>query len=384
MNKSILFILCFISIAGVFLSPETHAQTLSETREKLAAQKESAAQKAREKKQAEARLQDIKDQLVNTARTMQELELTINDLQDRQEKLAEQQALLIKNLSQDSGLSASLILAVYRAERLPPYGLYFSKAPKEETINRMIALKSTFPALQKRMKSYETEIDKIDNLQKDMAGLILKNRQKRDKLDTENDRLNTLVQKRQDLYRSVSAAYSHSTQEIKRLQKEAKNIESLMARIKPAPRPDALSGPSFSAKGLPSPPPRGSNNPALPVVGEVKIGYGEKDEIGGISNGLIYTTQPRTTVVSPKSGTVVFAGPFQKYKRLLIIEHNGGYHSLIAGLDRIDVQTGIQLQAGEPVGRILRSDGQAGRLYYEVRKKGQPVDPKIILKTKHG
>ncbi|MEZ0226592.1 MAG: peptidoglycan DD-metalloendopeptidase family protein, partial [Alphaproteobacteria bacterium] len=69
---------------------------------------------------------------------------------------------------------------------------------------------------------------------------------------------------------------------------------------------------------------------------------------------------------------------FQKYRQILIVEHAGGYHSLIAGLGRIDTVVGATLAAGEPVGIAEKSDDGA-RIYYELRQNGAPVNPRKLL-----
>ena len=55
----------------------------------------------------------------------------------------------------------------------------------------------------------------------------------------------------------------------------------------------------------------------------------------------------------------LFAGPFRGYGQILIIEHGDGYHSLLAGLDRIDGAVGQWLVAGEPVGVMPERRGRS-------------------------
>ncbi len=68
-------------------------------------------------------------------------------------------------------------------------------------------------------------------------------------------------------------------------------------------------------------------------------------------------------------------GPFRGYGQLLIIEHGEGYHTLVAGLSRIDGEVGQWLLAGEPIGQM--GDGEGGRpsLYVEFRRNGEPINP---------
>jgi septal ring factor EnvC (AmiA/AmiB activator) len=59
----------------------------------------------------------------------------------------------------------------------------------------------------------------------------------------------------------------------------------------------------------------------------------------------------------------------------LIIEHVDEYHSLLAGLARIDVAIGQHVRSGDLLGAMEhRSTGNLS-LYMELRKNGHPVNP---------
>ena len=109
----------------------------------------------------------------------------------------------------------------------------------------------------------------------------------------------------------------------------------------------------------------------LPVAGHVAVSFGE-ELAGGIdarARGIYMESRPRAQVA--------FAGPFRRYGLLLIIEHDGRYHSLLSGLERIDAVVGQWVLAGEPLGMMGGQEGGAGapRLYYELRRDSQPINP---------
>jgi septal ring factor EnvC (AmiA/AmiB activator) len=90
-------------------------------------------------------------------------------------------------------------------------------------------------------------------------------------------------------------------------------------------------------------------------------------------------------VSSPADGTVAYAGPFRSYGQLLIINAGDGYHVILAGMERIDVQVGQFVLAGEPVA-VMASQRLASVgatpvgtsepvLYIEFRKDGASIDP---------
>jgi septal ring factor EnvC (AmiA/AmiB activator) len=103
--------------------------------------------------------------------------------------------------------------------------------------------------------------------------------------------------------------------------------------------------------------------------------FGDDDDSGGKAKGISIRTRVGAQVVAPADGEVVFAGPFRGFGRLLIIAVGEDYHALLGGLDRIDAEVGQAVLAGEPVGTMQGSPKGAPTLYFELRRKGQPINP---------
>lgn len=120
----------------------------------------------------------------------------------------------------------------------------------------------------------------------------------------------------------------------------------------------------------------------LPARGAVATGFGDELSPGNTSRGIVIDTRSAATVVAPADGVVAFSGPFRAYGHLLILEHAGGYHTLLSGMARIDARVGQRLLAGEPVGVMERSENPA--LYVELRRDGQPIDPLPWLAANKG
>ncbi len=122
-------------------------------------------------------------------------------------------------------------------------------------------------------------------------------------------------------------------------------------------------------------PPRATGGRALPVAGRIATQWGEAGP-GGPHRGLTFAAAPGARVVSPCAGRAVYAAPFRSFGLLLIVDCGGGYHFVLAGLDRLDTAAGRRLLAGEPVGVLAGSGGAGASLYVELRRNGQPVDPR--------
>jgi len=120
----------------------------------------------------------------------------------------------------------------------------------------------------------------------------------------------------------------------------------------------------------------------LPAKGKIVQAYGALTEGGLQAKGLTIETRSGAQVITPSDGVVLFAGPFKSYGNLIIVEHVGGYHSLIAGLEEMYPSVGQNVLSQEPVGKM--SDKKAPRLYVELRKDGQPINPEKWFLTKKG
>ena len=116
-----------------------------------------------------------------------------------------------------------------------------------------------------------------------------------------------------------------------------------------------------------------SKSQKFPVLGDVVMKFGQKDALGTKSRGMVFEAGTGKDVVVPRDGTIKFAGAFGKFKQLLIVEHQGGYHSLITGFDEIEKQVGDRVRAGTVVGQLAQAQS-----YYELRHNGVPVDPNRV------
>ncbi|WP_298216960.1 murein hydrolase activator EnvC, partial [Acidocella sp.] len=131
-------------------------------------------------------------------------------------------------------------------------------------------------------------------------------------------------------------------------------------------------------------PPAPPGGAGAPVAGQIVIAYGAATPAGP-ANGVFYAAAPGATVTSPCGGTILYAGPLNGYGEVVIADCGGGLSTVLAGMSRLDVSQGQPVTHGQPVGRMQAFDPAAParqpRLYVELRRGGQPVDPTSWLKS---
>jgi murein DD-endopeptidase MepM/ murein hydrolase activator NlpD len=101
--------------------------------------------------------------------------------------------------------------------------------------------------------------------------------------------------------------------------------------------------------------------------------HGQEPVVHGGSE-LTIAGAPGQGVAAPVEGRVVFAGRFKSYGLLLILEHEGEYHTLLWGFARLDVHHGDQVEVGQIVGIMDARGDDPPVLHVERRRNGRPID----------
>jgi len=141
----------------------------------------------------------------------------------------------------------------------------------------------------------------------------------------------------------------------------------------------SLRGPA-APQGVPDTAIRPPQTLSIPTTGPLVRRFGAALASGGRSNGVTFSAASGARVASPGPGYVQYVGPVKGWGVILILRLAGGYHLVLAGLDKTSVSVGQSVAAGEAVGFMpdsRQSDGRTAsrELYLEVRDQGVPVDP---------
>lgn len=119
-----------------------------------------------------------------------------------------------------------------------------------------------------------------------------------------------------------------------------------------------------------------------PVEGKIITSFGPMkiDRTVTHYNGVDIRAERGTPFYAVFKGRIKYADWFQDYGRLIIIDHGGGFYSLYAHADELTVKSGDQVDTRQLLGKVGDTDSIKGaHLYFEVRVKGKPDDPKKWL-----
>jgi septal ring factor EnvC (AmiA/AmiB activator) len=104
-----------------------------------------------------------------------------------------------------------------------------------------------------------------------------------------------------------------------------------------------------------------------------------------MSNGIEIEAVEGAPVLAVYEGVVKFSEWFKGYGNSIIISHSGGIYTLYAHNSELLVQRGDQVQKGQTIARAGSTGSLTGpNLYFEVREKDHPVNPRQWLRKTPG
>lgn len=355
-------------------------ETLQQIEARMAAEKEKQEEIARKMQSLESDMKGLKTNLIKTTSQVQKNENELGGLEKKLGSLSSRKEDITNNLEKDRKSLADLITALERIRRLPPEALIARPGAPLETAQASVVLGAIMPELNRRAEDFKKRLDELEEVETELSTNKEKLKSAAEKLKENKEKMEGLMAARQDALKKTQTDLDGQQKQVVALSRQASDLKDLIRKIEKqrAARSNSKSeklegkkrknkvdesklGGSLASLG----------NSRLPVAGSIAIKYGQNDELGAASEGVHIKSRAGSIVVAPMSGVVRYAGPFKSYGSIVLIEHKNNYHSLIAGLGRIDTVVGQNVDAGEPLGKL----GNTPSLYYELRFNGQPINP---------
>ena len=128
------------------------------------------------------------------------------------------------------------------------------------------------------------------------------------------------------------------------------------------------------------------NSLAWPAQASVLQSFGRQRnaELGTwvIHQGVLLETAAGAAVTAVRPGRVIFSGPFHSYGQVLILDHGGGFFAVYGELGQILKDKGSDVRGGETIARAGAGAAGKGRLYLEIRRGTEALDPMDWLQKK--
>jgi len=383
-------------IAVLLALPASHAQAADpqqrlQSIERGVQQSRSKSKRLEREAAALAReVAGLRRRTIAAAKTIQAHEVEVARLEARLEELETEEAALAGRLGKRNDQAARVLMALERLSLHPPAAIVAQPWSPAETVRGAILLRAAIPEIETRARILNDDLRRLGDTRQAIVARREVLAAATRTLDADRAALEALLAEKSALRRTTAEQSRKARKRAEALAAEARDVRDLLARIERERRAAALAQPETA----PVPPtPETADEPPVPpistargtlpypVVGRLVRRYGAPDGTGLTSKGIAIAALEGAQVVAPYASRVVYAGAFRE---LLIIEHGEGYHSLMAGLTRIDSVIGQWVLAGEPIGVMGRAEGENPSLYVELRRNGRPINPLPWLAARKG
>ncbi len=109
----------------------------------------------------------------------------------------------------------------------------------------------------------------------------------------------------------------------------------------------------------------------LPAHGRLLSGFGELNPTGYRERGIRLAVAPRAVLVAPAAGTVTYAGRYRSFGNIMIIDHGGGWTTLVTNIEELGVAAGARVAQGATIGR---AGADTPNIMVELRRYGRTID----------
>src|SRR5215470_15453816 len=310
-------------------------------------------------------------QIIDAAARVSRVEEQAARTQERLAPLDDREQALRTSLEQRRSVIAEVLAALERIGRRPPTGLMMRADDALQSVRSAMMLGAVLPEMRQQAEVLAADLAELVHVRQEIAAE--RDRLARDlfALADERQRLSVFIEERQKRLMQAEQALSEERQRAAQLARQAEDLTQLIAKLEqgldtavragraaaraseeakaPGGRPDlaALKDPGRLAPAMAFASAKGTL--PLPVNGARIKEFGAADGLGGTEKGVSIAARPGGQITAPCDGWVVYAGPFRNYGQLLILNAGGGYHVLLAGMERISVDLGQFVLTGEPV-----------------------------------
>lgn len=350
-------------------SQETAAETqarIDAIARELERRQAAMQQRERELSATERQVQALDNQIAAVASQLAELEDSLKRTEQRIKELEQQQRQLIAEQKQQQQWLAKQVDMAYRIgehdllklilnqedpaelERLHGYYGYFNRA----RLAKLEQLKIT----QAELAQVTTEVAA------EQQALAAQRQQQ----EQQRQRLLEQKTKQQQLVRQLNQEQRQDQSRVAQLEQDQRELEEVLAAIIAALRDEPQLDGLAQLKGKLS----------WPAQGNVQRLFG-RSRSGGVKwKGILIDAAEGTPVKAIADGRVIYANWMRGFGLLLVLDHGDGYMSLYGHNQTILPNVGEVVRRGEEIARIGQSGGrESPALYFEIRVKGDPVNP---------
>ena len=378
MRSAILVLLLTPALAASALAQDAGPpldMALKQAEAEQAAAEAQTAKLEQAASQAKGEADRLHEQQAAAAQAIEAGEARISAANVRLQLASAQIAAYRERLAVEQQPVSSLLAGLAMMTRRPPLLVLANRGSTDELVEVRLLLDSTLPVIRSRTSQLSAQLSQGEQLRQVTLAARAELARSRDDLVAKRERFALLEQKAmQQALASGGQALGTgdvaiaTAEEVQRLRSEQANNQSIRRVADQLAEDDASPSNPFAQEGSTLRPPFAYD---LPAAATVTDGLDSVNENGVQSRGITLATMRGAEVSAPADGVIKFSGPFHDYDGVVIIDHGGGWLSLIVNAASA-LHPGDRVVRGQEIGRAL------GRVQVELSQNGRRMSPALI------
>ena len=368
-----LLLLLMLMLAAVASADEEQEQKLDNLKRSISSLEQQLEDRDKERNSLQSELKKVELRASKINSNVRRLRGKINKLESELKDLSSRERDLQLGIRGQSAAIVEQIAAAYKLGNQEPIKLLLNQEDPQK-IARVFKYYDYFlQARTEKIQRYKKDVDELATVIADIETQKLRLTQSRADLEADKNKLTRQAKKRKKTLSNLQSSLRTDKKKLSKLKKERGKLEELLAAVKRSAADLALPSnyESFiSRKGQLS----------WPLKGRVAHSYGSRRSGELRWEGWLIGAKAGDEVKAVHQGRVVFSNYLRGFGLLVIVDHSDGYLTLYAHNQELLKDTGDWVQSNEILSRAGDTGGlDKPALYFEIRKDGNPADPKSWL-----
>ena len=306
-------------------------------------------------------------------RNIRRLRTKINKLEKQLTTLDQKEKDLQQNISEQSDAISEQTTAAHQLGDQEPIKLLLNQEDPQQLARVLKYYDYFLKARADKIQRYKKDIDDLTETRAEINRQKLALDQSKKALEADKKTLSNRVKSRKKTLDKLQSSLRTDKKKLSKLQDERNKLEEIIETVKKAAAKLALPSnyESFTSR---------KGKLKWPIKGRVAHSFGSKRSGTLRWEGWLISASAGDAVKTVHHGRVVFSNYLRGFGLLVIVDHGDGYMTLYAHNQELLRETGDWVQSNEVVSRAGDTGGLSKpALYFEIRKQGNPADPKVWL-----
>lgn len=376
-------------------------ERLKEVQRELGSQRDKVREVTRRETSLSRELAKLEEDLRARTKLLHNLEAKLRSSAQRITRLGQDIAYTETRLNRSRALLQRRLRAIYKQGRFGYVQALLSAEDVSGATRRLKYLSAIASQDRRLMQTYGASLEELSRKRTELERTKAEVTEATAKAAQTRGQIVEEQRKRQVLLASVREEKTGHLAAIKELEKSAKDLQALVARLQNEEERQRRAARTVPRRESVRPDSPGAREDApdlqddgrfaalkgklpWPAAGDLISGFGRQEHprfrTVTYNRGIEIATPQGRDILAVADGSVIYADWFKGYGRLVILDHGGGYFTLYAHASEILVKPADGVSRGQPIARVGDSGSLAGpQLYFELRHKGKPLDPVVWL-----